>query len=106
MPPYYGSVDTRANDPCNRVHTANTGENWSVGDTIGLDNDGDGLYDTADFDCRCPGDVNGDNVINESDLGLVLSNWLNGAGGDVTGDGQTDEADMGLLLSNWLRTCP
>jgi hypothetical protein len=48
-PPYYGTVDTRANNPGNTVLAANTNENWSVGDFIGLDNDGNNLYDLADY---------------------------------------------------------
>lgn len=51
VPPYYGSTYTKANNPCNDVLLANTNENWSVGDFVGLDNDGDDLYDQADFDC-------------------------------------------------------
>jgi hypothetical protein len=50
-PPYYGSVDTKANNASNDVMASKTGENWSVGDFLGLDNDGDNLYDLADFDC-------------------------------------------------------
>ena len=30
---------------------ANTNENWSIGDFLGLDNDGNNLYDAADFAC-------------------------------------------------------
>jgi hypothetical protein len=26
-------------------------ENWSIGDTLGLDNDGNGDYDGADIEC-------------------------------------------------------
>jgi len=48
-PPYYGTVDTRANNPGNTVQVANTNENWSVGDFVGLDNDGNNLYDLADY---------------------------------------------------------
>lgn len=48
-PPYYGTVDTKANDPANTVMAANTNENWSVGDFLGLDNDGNDLYDLADY---------------------------------------------------------
>jgi hypothetical protein len=48
-PPYYGTVDTRANNPGNTVQVANTNENWSIGDFLGLDNDGNGLYDLADY---------------------------------------------------------
>jgi hypothetical protein len=34
------------------VATANLNENWSTGDFLGLDNDGDNLYDTSDPDCQ------------------------------------------------------
>ena len=50
-PPYYGTADTRADNPCNGIAAANTNENWSVGDFLGLDNNGDNLYDMADFAC-------------------------------------------------------
>jgi hypothetical protein len=53
-PVYYGTPDTRANNAANGVQVANTNENWSVGDFLGLDNDGDNLYDLADFDCGPP----------------------------------------------------
>ena len=48
-PPYYGTADTKANNPGNTALVANTNENWSVGDFLGLDNDGNNLYDLADF---------------------------------------------------------
>ncbi|MCL4787254.1 MAG: hypothetical protein KJ070_10730 [Verrucomicrobia bacterium] len=48
-PPYYGTPDTKANNPGNTVQAANTNENWSVGDFLGLDNDGNNLYDLADY---------------------------------------------------------
>lgn len=48
-PPYYGTADTKANNPGNTVQVANTNENWSVGDFLGLDNDGNNLYDLADY---------------------------------------------------------
>jgi len=51
-PPYYGSVDTLVAMPCNPSALANVNENWSVGDFIGLDNDGDGLFDLDDPDCQ------------------------------------------------------
>ena len=51
IPPYYGTVDTNVDDPCNAVQAENTGENWTIGDFIGTDNDGDGLYDLADYSC-------------------------------------------------------
>lgn len=48
-PPYYGTKDTKANNPGNTVLLAKTNENWSVGDFLGLDNDGNNLYDLADY---------------------------------------------------------
>jgi len=48
-PPYYDTVDTKVRNPANTVLTANTNENWSVGDFLGLDNDGNNLYDLADY---------------------------------------------------------
>lgn len=56
-PPYYGSVDTNADNSCNTVMAAEVNENWTVGDFVGLDNDGDGLYDANDPDCGTPGEV-------------------------------------------------
>jgi hypothetical protein len=50
-PPYYGTADTRAANPANPIQAANTNENWSLGDFLGLDNDGNNLYDLADFAC-------------------------------------------------------
>lgn len=49
IPPYYGTADTKVKNPANTVLTANTNENWSVGDFLGLDNDGNNLYDLADY---------------------------------------------------------
>jgi hypothetical protein len=50
-PEYYGTAGTLANDACNTAMAGNTGENWTTNDFIGLDNDGDNFYDTADPDC-------------------------------------------------------
>jgi hypothetical protein len=52
FPPYYGTVDTNADEPCNDFDgTSKAGENWSVGDFLGLDNDGDNDYDMNDANC-------------------------------------------------------
>lgn len=50
-PPYYGTAFTRARNACNPVPAANTNENWTVGDFVGLDNDGNNVYDDADVGC-------------------------------------------------------
>jgi hypothetical protein len=51
-PAYYGSPDTLVALPCNPIAAANVNENWSIGDVIGIDNDGDGLVDSDDPDCQ------------------------------------------------------
>jgi hypothetical protein len=48
-PPYYGTADTKVKNPENLVRASNTNENWSVNDYLGLDNDGNNLYDAADY---------------------------------------------------------
>ncbi len=53
----------------------------------------------------CPGDLNGDRAVNESDLGLLLQAWQTSPGGDADGDGDTDESDLGILLQNWQQSC-
>jgi hypothetical protein len=51
-PPYYGvAADSNVDLACNGIATAKTNENWSVGDFLGSDNDGDGVYDSAETDC-------------------------------------------------------
>ncbi|MFO0838116.1 MAG: hypothetical protein U1D55_06270 [Phycisphaerae bacterium] len=54
----------------------------------------------------CPGDLNNDRAVNETDLGILLAAWQAGAGGDLDGDSDTDEADLGILLANWGQVCP
>lgn len=107
-PVYYGTPDTRAADPCNLG--PNHLENWSVGDTLGLDNDGDGVLDAADSDCAqpCPGDLNGDRVVDLSDLAGLLANYgCTGSGcvADFDGNGAVDLGDLSLLLSKFGTQC-
>lgn len=49
-------------------------------------------------------DLNGDGVVNGSDLGLLLGNWGcvgSDCTGDLNGDGVVDGADLGMLLGGW-----
>ncbi len=55
LPPYYGTSDTKVDEPCNLTATTNLNENWSIGDFEGSDNDGDGLIDGLDPDCQTLG---------------------------------------------------
>ncbi len=52
----------------------------------------------------CPADLDGNAVVDGSDLGTVLSAW-GSDGGDIDGDGITSGADLGLLLGGW-GACP
>jgi Dockerin type I domain len=57
---------------------------------------------------NCPGDVNGDNNVNLTDLATLLANF-GGAGlptqGDLNGDGQINLTDLAILLANFGSTC-
>ena len=52
----------------------------------------------------CPGDLNGDGVVNAADLSSLLGAWGT-AGGDIDGDGTTNAADLSALLGGW-GACP
>ena len=62
------------------------------------DNGGNFIGDECPLDC--PGDFNGDGVVNGGDIGTLLAAW-GGADGDLNGDGTTNGGDLGLLLSYW-----
>jgi len=52
----------------------------------------------------CAPDLNGDQVVDGADLGLLLGAWGQASGGaptDLNGDGIVDGADLGLLLGAW-----
>jgi hypothetical protein len=56
----------------------------------------------------CPGDTNGDAVVNFTDLNAVLAGFgQSGAGlpGDVDGDGAVNFTDLNLILSNFGEAC-
>lgn len=58
----------------------------------------------------CPGDTNGDGIINGADLSVLLSQFGQsvppGTGADFNGDGIVNGADLSVLLSNFGNTCP
>ena len=54
----------------------------------------------------CPGDFNGDGIVNGADLGLMLVAWgTEDPVVDLSGDGRVDGADLGLLLA-FFGDCP
>jgi hypothetical protein len=57
---------------------------------------------------ECPGDTNGDNVVNFTDLNAVLAAFgMTGSGlaGDVNGDGIVNFTDLNIVLANFGNTC-
>ncbi len=101
LPTYYGTTDTNADDPCNSG--PDFLENWSLGDTIGLDNDGDLAYDGDDGDCGlCPEDITGDGVVDLLDLLATLAAWGTAdPAADINGDGIVDVLDLLAVLGAW-----
>ena len=53
---------------------------------------------------KCTGDLNYDNQVNGSDLGVVLGQWATSGGttgADLNEDGTVNGADLGLILGGW-----
>ncbi|HMQ14673.1 MAG TPA: di-heme oxidoredictase family protein [Phycisphaerae bacterium] len=66
-----------------------------------VDADLDGWPDSC-----CPGDLTNDGVIDQSDLGVLLSAFITGGPeGDLDGDYDTDQEDLGILLSRFGQSC-
>ena len=50
------------------------------------------------------GDANGDGLVEDGDLSLLLSSWgqnVGWANGNLSGDNTVDDSDLSLLLANW-----
>jgi hypothetical protein len=54
---------------------------------------------------RPAGDLDGDGVVGQGDLGILLASWGLDDGGDLDGDGYTGQTDLGILLANWGQSC-
>jgi len=50
---------------------------------------------------RCPGDLNGDGIVDGYDLVFVLSNWGAPGNSDIDRNGVTSGMDLAILLSHW-----
>ncbi|MFG0253351.1 MAG: hypothetical protein ACF8NJ_10810 [Phycisphaerales bacterium JB038] len=55
---------------------------------------------------QCWGDLDGDNDIDQADLGELLASYGQDDGGDLNCDGSTDQADLSILLTNYGIGCP
>lgn len=59
----------------------------------------------------CPEDLNGDNLIDLADLGVLLAHYgatagVDPADGDIDADGNVDLGDLGALLALYGGPCP
>lgn len=48
------------------------------------------------------GDLNGDYIVNWTDIGVLADQWLIGGSADLNGSGKVDGSDFAMLSYNWL----
>ena len=102
--------DVFPNDPTESVDSDGdgVGDNADIcpdGDDT-IDSDGDGTPD--DCDTECPGDINGDFVVDVADFSEFLVQFgLTGEGlsGDFDDDQDVDVADFSIFLVNFGNDC-
>jgi len=67
------------------------------------------ILEPAEHPMSCLGDINGDGVVEQGDLAVLLANWsLNVPvyhDGDLNGDGVVGQADLAVLLSLYGQPC-
>ena len=76
---------------------------WDIASGLESDTNEDGIPDSCQGK-DCPGDFNGDGLVNGSDMGLLLSVFGSTdppEGTDLNNDGLINGADLGLLFSAW-----
>ncbi|MCK4871317.1 MAG: FG-GAP repeat protein [Phycisphaerales bacterium] len=89
------------------ISVAISGTTAIVGANLDDDNgDNSGSAYLFDTTSPCPGDLDGDRIIDQRDLGILLAYYGWGDGGDCDGDGDTDQADLGILLAVYDTPCP
>ncbi len=59
-----------------------------------------------EHDTWCPGDLDGDNDVDLTDLSLLLANYGDSKAGDYDCDCDTDLTDLGFLLEHYGESCP
>lgn len=70
------------------------------------DSDGDGIPDPCEPPVECPGDANGDLVVDSEDLNAVLGSFgTDDPAGDTDGDGDVDSDDLNDVLGNFGVKC-
>ena len=65
------------------------------------------LRTVLEIDVPCPGDVNGDGIVDGADLAAILGAWgkCTDCPEDVDGNGIVDGADLAAILGSW-GLCP
>ncbi|MGP1346986.1 MAG: dockerin type I repeat-containing protein [Phycisphaerales bacterium] len=84
------------------------GGTWQGAGTNCADGNGNGSPDACEAPAPdCPGDVNGDLVVNSDDLGLLLGEFgcQSGCEADLNDDGEVNSDDLGLLLGEFGSDC-
>ncbi len=69
---------------------------------VSVDANDDGVPDEC---LACAPDTNGDNVVDGTDLTVVLAGWGGSGAGDVSHDGTVDGIDLAIVLAGW-GACP
>lgn len=125
-------VDLAANDASNPrwfvaviARSANFSQQWSWAQGLGGSNrtywwirgahmfyslgEGRAMIIGGTVAAACPGDTNGDGVVDFADLNEVLSTFnlvAPGQPGDVNDDGRVDFADLNIVISAFNQPCP
>ncbi|MBX4197188.1 hypothetical protein KW801_01370 [Candidatus Saccharibacteria bacterium] len=82
--------------------TSTTSYNYSLVATDAANNSSAAATLTAATVTAKPGDLNGDNAVNITDLSILLSNWnTTNAVADINKDGIVNIFDLSILLSNY-----
>jgi predicted dienelactone hydrolase len=77
------------------LYLADEASRWNA--VWGVPPTGDGIAVQA----RQSPDLNGDGVVDGTDLGIQLGGWSNPGRGDLNGDDVIDGVDLGILLGAW-----
>jgi len=87
---------------------------WIPAEALGLQTRRSGFnfqddLNALDVVCRLPGDINGDGIVDLSDLAIVLANFgcvpPPACPGDVDGDGDVDLSDLAIVLAAFGSSC-